>query len=232
MSEHAVQVIRSDPEIHFTTAIAKQTYEMASLPMLMNVSNKGEIVGIKVSSTDDLDWIVWIFTRSNGHSETLSIEQTNADAPYSVSTIIKNSWTVIDDQYNGYEVEMYGGTSSGDTRTIVDTQANSGNGKLVIEPPWTTLPTATSDFRIHSRDPFAGHVKPTATDPPIFDESGFRADLLYRFESRLYFPYRDDENGHRIHVALFNDEASSAKTAYSSGGRVQVQIDFRPHRGG
>jgi len=231
MGEQALQIIRSDPETDFTTAIAKQTYELESLAMTENVSNTGTIVGIKVSGTQDLDWVVWIFTRSNGHSETLSIENTAADSPYTVSTIIKNSWAVLNDQYNGYEVEMYAGTSSGDTRTIVDTEANSGNGKLTIEPPWTTLPTVSSAFRIHSRDPVAGHVTMSATNPVTFTESGFRRDALWRWENRdLIIPYEDHEGGNRIHVALFNDEASTAKTVYSGGGRVQVQIDFRPHR--
>lgn len=229
-NEHPVQIIRSDPEIHFITAIAKQTYEMASLPMTKNVSNEGEIVGIKVSGTEDLDWVVWIFTRSNGHSETLSIERSDADI-VSAHTIGDNGWTVINDQYNGYQVEIYGGTGIDQTRTILDTEANSGNGLLTVEPPWDTTPDATSDFRVHSRDPLAGHVTMTAMNPNIFGESGFRADLLYRWENRdLLIPYIDDEGDHQIHVALFNDEASAGKTNYAGGGRVQVQIDFRPHR--
>lgn len=75
-------------------------------------------------------------------------DKTNADI-FSATTIGKNAWAVVNDEFNGYTVEIYGGTGSGQTRTIVDSEANGGNGRLTVAA-WTVTPDATSDFRIYA----------------------------------------------------------------------------------
>lgn len=228
MAEHALQMVRSNPVTQFTTAIAAQGWECEILPMTADVSSTGTITGVSIWSTDDLDWVVWIFSKGAGdvfHPYTLADEQTDADI-YSASTIGKNTWAVADDQYNGDEVEIIGGTGDGQSRTILDTESNSGNGRLTVAT-WDTTPDATSDFRVNTWGRLIAQLSPTATNPTKFAGD----DALYRFEATgLQVPYIDDLGLNQIYVALFNDEASTAKTVYSSGGRAQVTIAFRPHR--
>lgn len=227
MSEYEVQILRSDPETQFTEAIPKQQYELETLTMPRNLNNAGEIIGVNLSATQDLTWVVWFFTRSNGHANNLSIENVNAEI-VSATTIGKNSWAVNDDQYNGYTVEIYGGTGVGQERTITDTENNSGNGRLTVAT-WDTTPSTDSDFRVHARDPVAGQVTMSDCNPLIFAEEG-TTDALYRWENRdICIPYVDEEESNQIYVAVFNDEVSTAKANYAGGGRLQVQVHFRPY---
>ena len=228
MSEYEVQILRSDPETQFTEAIPKQQYELETLSMSgRNLNNAGEIIGVTLSATQNLAWVVWFFTRENGHANNLSIEQTTCDI-HTATTIGTNSWGVNDDQYNGYDVEIYAGTGSGQRTPILDTENNSGNGRLTVAT-WVTTPDATSDYRVHAHDPIAGQVTMSDCVPIIFAEEG-TTDALYRWENRdLCIPYVDEEESNQIYVAVFNNEGSTAKDNYAGDGRLQVQVHFRPY---
>lgn len=89
-----------------------------------------------------------------GHIEVKHIkfeQNENADIT-SATTIGLTGWTVIDDEFNGYTVEIYSGTGSPQTQTITDSTQNVADGYVTVAD-WDGVigdPGADSDFRIYA----------------------------------------------------------------------------------
>jgi hypothetical protein len=118
--------------------------------------------------TDGRDGGLWIGRTQTDIISDTPAETGTAQVGSTASTIVLDlTASVVDDYYNGWIIEITGGTGIGQTRAISD--YTGGTMTAIISPDWMTIPDATSTYNLFN----------TPTPAIFWDESSHEVAIAY-----------------------------------------------------